>query len=62
MWKLIFIEPVRRGESDGVNGNVGTTFISDELLAAIYTGDPVAEAALAQMVRAEIDRLGLVPA
>ncbi len=61
-WLLIFIEPVRRGESDGVTGNVGSTFISDDLLAAIITGDAAAEAALAQQVRDEAARLGLVPA
>lgn len=60
-WVLIFIEPVRRGESDGVTGNVGNTFLSDDLALAVYNRDPVAEAALAQKVRDEMDRLGLVP-
>lgn len=60
-WLLIFIEPVRRGDSDGVSGNVGNTFLSDSLALAIYNRDPAAEAALAQKVRDEMDRLGLVP-
>lgn len=62
MYKLVFIEPVRPAEYDGETGQVGLTFITAALLAAIIANDPAAEAALAQQVRDEAARLGLVPA
>lgn len=61
MYKLIFIEPVRAAEYDGEAGQVGLTFITAALLAGVMASDPAAEAALAQQVRDEAARLGLVP-
>lgn len=61
MYKLVFIEPVRPAEYDGETGRVGLTFITSALLTAIIAGDAAAEAALAQQVRDEAARLGLVP-
>lgn len=60
-FKLVFIEPVRTGEFDGDPGLTGHTFITQDLLVAVCAGDPAAEAALAQQVRDEAARLGLVP-
>ena len=62
MYKLVFIEPVRAAEYDGEAGQVGLIFITAALLIAIIAGDAAAEAALAQQVRDEAARLGLVPA
>lgn len=62
MWQIIFVEPVRAAtNADEVPGRIGNTFITDALLLAICASDPAAEAALAQQVRDEAARLGLVP-
>jgi len=60
-WDLTFIEPVRAAEKDGIPGQVGLTFISLDLFAAVMAGDPAAEAELARLLRAEAVRLGLAP-
>ena len=53
---------MRAAEYDGETGQVGLTFITAALLAGVIAGDAAAEAALAQQVRDEAARLGLVPA
>lgn len=60
-WTVRFIEPITQGEYEGETGNVGRTFITQDLLLAVAAGDPAADQALADQVRSEIARLGLVP-